>query len=430
MVAAAYAVLRAVEDGVRHPVRWLVLAGALVGLGLPDQDAAGLPGAAGVRAGLPGRRAAAGAASGSGTCWSPSASMIAAAGWWIAIVELWPAASRPYIGGSQDNSILELTLGYNGLGRLNGDETGSVGGGGGRRRRRHVGRDRHRPAVQHRDRRPDRLAAARPRWCCCSAASGSPPAARAPTGSRAALILWGGWLLVTGADLQLHGRHLPRLLHRRPRAGHRRARRHRCGTWSGSTGARGRPARSPRVAVALTTVTAFVLLGRSADFVPWLRWVVLAAGILAAAALAGLRWLPPVALAAAAARVAVLASLAGPAAYAVQTASTAHTGSIPSAGPTVAGGGFGGGPGGGPAAGGCGGPPGRSGQAPPRPAPHRPAPAGRPGGGRRRRPARAAASPAPSCGACSRRTPTTTPGSPPRSAPTTPPATSSPPRSR
>ena len=36
----------------------------------------------------------------------------------------------PYIGGSQNNSVLELTLGYNGLGRLTGDETGSVGGGG------------------------------------------------------------------------------------------------------------------------------------------------------------------------------------------------------------------------------------------------------------------------------------------------------------
>ena len=44
---------------------------------------------------------------------------------------------RPYIGGSQNNSVLELTLGYNGLGRLTGNETGSVGGGG-----RRLGRDR------------------------------------------------------------------------------------------------------------------------------------------------------------------------------------------------------------------------------------------------------------------------------------------------
>ncbi len=43
-----------------------------------------------------------------------------------------PAASRPYVGGSQTNSFLELTFGYNGLGRINGEEAGSVGGGGGR----------------------------------------------------------------------------------------------------------------------------------------------------------------------------------------------------------------------------------------------------------------------------------------------------------
>jgi 4-amino-4-deoxy-L-arabinose transferase-like glycosyltransferase len=52
--------------------------------------------------------------------------LIVSAGWWIAIVELTPASARPYIGGSQHNSILELTLGYNGLGRLNGKEVGSV----------------------------------------------------------------------------------------------------------------------------------------------------------------------------------------------------------------------------------------------------------------------------------------------------------------
>ena len=56
--------------------------------------------------------------------------MVAGAGWWVAIVQLWPADSRPYIGGSQTNPFLELTYGYNGLGRLNGEETGSVGGGG------------------------------------------------------------------------------------------------------------------------------------------------------------------------------------------------------------------------------------------------------------------------------------------------------------
>ncbi|OEV11565.1 ArnT family glycosyltransferase, partial [Streptomyces nanshensis] len=60
------------------------------------------------------------------------AAMVASCGWWIALAELWPAGSRPYIGGSQNNSFLELTLGYNGLGRITGNEVGSVGPGAGR----------------------------------------------------------------------------------------------------------------------------------------------------------------------------------------------------------------------------------------------------------------------------------------------------------
>ena len=68
---------------------------------------------------------------GSATCCSPGVAMLVSAGWWVRVVELWPADSRPYIGGSQNNSVLELTFGYNGFGRLTGDETGSVGGGAG-----------------------------------------------------------------------------------------------------------------------------------------------------------------------------------------------------------------------------------------------------------------------------------------------------------
>ena len=56
------------------------------------------------------------------------AAMVVSFGWYIAIVELVPASWRPYIGGSQTNSILELMFGYNGFGRLSGNETGSVGG--------------------------------------------------------------------------------------------------------------------------------------------------------------------------------------------------------------------------------------------------------------------------------------------------------------
>src|ERR1700722_12521588 len=55
------------------------------------------------------------------------AAVVAGAGWWVAAVMLPPAASRPYVGGSTNDSILQLALGYNGLGRLDGNETGSVG---------------------------------------------------------------------------------------------------------------------------------------------------------------------------------------------------------------------------------------------------------------------------------------------------------------
>ena len=62
--------------------------------------------------------------------------------------QLWPASSRPYIGGSQNNSFWNVLFGYNGFGRLTGSETGSVGGGGPAGGRRAVGPDRLDPPVQ------------------------------------------------------------------------------------------------------------------------------------------------------------------------------------------------------------------------------------------------------------------------------------------
>jgi 4-amino-4-deoxy-L-arabinose transferase-like glycosyltransferase len=44
--------------------------------------------------------------------------LVVASGWWVAVVELWPAGSRPYIDSSGDNSELSLIFGYNGFGRL------------------------------------------------------------------------------------------------------------------------------------------------------------------------------------------------------------------------------------------------------------------------------------------------------------------------
>ncbi len=54
---------------------------------------------------------------------SATAALAISGGWWVAVVQMWPAAARPYIGSSTDNSVLNLALGgYNGVDRI-------VGGG-------------------------------------------------------------------------------------------------------------------------------------------------------------------------------------------------------------------------------------------------------------------------------------------------------------
>ena len=127
MTLAAYTITRAVESGL---TRWVALTGALLGLGYLTkmlQAFLVLPAFALVYlwAGQPslGKR-----------LWqllAGLAALVAAAGWWVAIDLLTPAASRPYVGGSTDNNILQLTFGYNGLGRITGSESSAGGGGGG-----------------------------------------------------------------------------------------------------------------------------------------------------------------------------------------------------------------------------------------------------------------------------------------------------------
>ncbi|HEX3310838.1 MAG TPA: glycosyltransferase family 39 protein [Streptosporangiaceae bacterium] len=123
MTAAAYALARAVENG---RTRWLVFTGLLIGfafLAKMLQAFLVVPGfaAAYLWAGPPrlGKR-----------IWQTvlmGAGIVGGAGWWILAAQLTPAADRPYFGGSTTNNILQLAIGYNGLGRLTGDETGSVG---------------------------------------------------------------------------------------------------------------------------------------------------------------------------------------------------------------------------------------------------------------------------------------------------------------
>jgi 4-amino-4-deoxy-L-arabinose transferase-like glycosyltransferase len=54
--------------------------------------------------------------------------LVVSSGWWVAIVTLIPASQRPYIGGSTDNSVLNLVFGYDGISRITGS-LGSFAGG-------------------------------------------------------------------------------------------------------------------------------------------------------------------------------------------------------------------------------------------------------------------------------------------------------------
>ena len=125
LTAATYATMRGLE---RAQTKWLVLAGALVGFGFITKMLQAfliLPVIAVVYL----------LAAPTGwwrRVWQVclmGVSVLVAAGWWVAAVALTPAADRPYVGGSQDNSILNFIFGYNGFGRLTGQESGSVGGG-------------------------------------------------------------------------------------------------------------------------------------------------------------------------------------------------------------------------------------------------------------------------------------------------------------
>ncbi len=340
LVGSAGATLRAIEEtrdeSTGRPVRWAALGGALVGLAFLAkmlQAFLVLPALALVY--LLFARSSWGKRLGHLVV--AFGSMLLTGGWWIAVVELWPASSRPYIGGSQTDSVLELALGYNGLGRLNGDEAGSVGGGGGwgstglfRLFGSEVG---------------GQVAWLLPAALVLGAAAAWFAPRRPPV--LASLVLWGTWLLVTGLTFSF----MAGIFHAYYTVALAPAVAALVGTGSwvlwrhrGSLVASG----VLSFTLALTSVLGFVLLDRSEDFVPWLKWVVLVLGLVTALALAGLGQLPRT-FAVAVAATALVVGLAGPAAYAVSTAATPHTGSLPAAGPASAngpGGGRGGAPGG------------------------------------------------------------------------------------
>ncbi len=353
MTAAAYATTRAIESG---RTRWLALTGGLLGFAFLTKMLQGflvVPAfaLAYLVAGPPrlGRR-----------LWqllAGAAALVAGAGWWVAIVELTPAADRPYIGGSTTNSVLQLALGYNGLGRLDGNETGSVGfgGGAGPRFTGSAGLTRLFAADMG-----GQVSWLLPAALISLAAMAwlSWRAARTDR-RRAAALLWGGWLLITGGVFSfmagiIHPYYTVALvppISALTGIGAVLLWRERDQLWARLTLAG---------ALLATAAWGYVLLDRAPGWLPWLRGLVVATGVLAAAlvlaapALArrdGPVPLPGRAggrmLAALAVPLALITALAGPAAYSIDTAATAHTGALPTAGPAVAAfGGSGGGPGG------------------------------------------------------------------------------------
>jgi len=296
MVAACWAMTRALEDGRR---RWLILCGAFVGFGFLAKQwqvllmvpalaitylIAGPP--------RPGKRIAhLGAA---------AVAMVAAAGWWILLAEWWPADSRPYFVGSQHNST--LVRGESGITRLFQPAQGG----------------------QIAWLLPAALILLAVGIMLRGRASRTDP-------QRAALVLWGGWLVVTalvfsfmqGIFHQYHTVALAPAIAALVGAGVTLLWRHRERPWVRVVAA---------ATMATTTATAWMLLSRNLEFVPWLRWLVICGGIVVTVALL----LPaPRRIAAALAIAAGLVGAAGPLAYTVDTLATAHTGSMPSAGPRM-----------------------------------------------------------------------------------------------
>jgi 4-amino-4-deoxy-L-arabinose transferase-like glycosyltransferase len=322
---AAYALTRAIE---KAGWKWLVLVGVLIGVAFLTKMLQALlvvPGFAvayivAAPASL-GRRVR--------HLLGAGLALLLSAGWWVAIVELVPDSWRPYIGGSQTNSVWELIWGYNGLGRITGNETGSVGGGGGNWGTTGLGR-------LFTSEIGGQVA-----WLLPAAlallVAGLVAVGRAPRTDvrRAALIGWGGWLLVTGLVFSL----MAGIFHAYYTVALAPAIAALVGIGGGLLWQR-RGSLWARIVLAATlagtVLWSWVLLSRSADFLPWLKWLILVAGLVTAVGLLAIGRAGR-AVAATVLAVGLIAGVAGPAAYAVQTAGTAHTGSIPSAGPTVAG---------------------------------------------------------------------------------------------
>ena len=337
LIAGAYCTVRAIE---KASPKWLALAGVAVGFGFLTKmmqaflvlPAFGLVYLFTAPTSLGKRLLHLGGA---------LVSLIVSAGWFVALVELWPTASRPYIGGSEGDSLLELALGYNGLSRILGGDGNRGGGGGG-------GQNVGFGGSSGLGRMFGASFGTEVSWLLPAALIGLVAGLwftrRAPRTDRTrmALLLWGGWLGVTALVFSfmsgtVHPYYAVALA---PAIAALVA-------ISGRALWQGRSHLGPRAFLAAMVVAtafwSFILLARTPDWFPALRWIVVVLGVVVGTVV--VMGVPQARKLMAVVATAVVLTLGvSTAAYAVETASLPHTGSIPTSGPSGdAMGGFGGG---------------------------------------------------------------------------------------
>lgn len=229
-----------------------------------------------------------------------SGAMVVSFGWWVAAVELVPASWRPYVGGSETNSVLDLIGGSGG----NGEGAGSGG----------------EPGIT---RLFTQISGGMITWLLPAAlllAVGALVALRrAPRtdARRAAILAWTGWTVVTALTFSfMAGTYhdydavalAPAIVAGVAVAG--------AVLWSERATWLGRAVLTGSTAV--TAVWAFVLLGRATGVYESLRWPVLVVGLLAAVGLLVAHRLRR-AVASLVLALAVLGSAVGPTAYTLDT---------------------------------------------------------------------------------------------------------------
>jgi 4-amino-4-deoxy-L-arabinose transferase-like glycosyltransferase len=358
LVVAAYCTVRAIDAStVRRMSMWMALTGCAIGFAFLTkmlQAFLVVPGLAlAVLVAAP-----FGVWKRLGALLIGGATMIVSAGWYIALVSLWPADSRPYIAGSTDNSLLQLAFGYNGIERIAGNEGGGPGSGGpgphmgGGGMNLFFGGD---PGI---GRLFGPSMGVEASWLLPAALIGLVVGLwltwRAPRTDRvrAGLLLWGGWLLVTGAVFSFMAGTVHPYYNVALAPG--------VAAVVGISVAqlvKRRESLIPRLVLAVmlaaTGVWSFLLLNRTPEWWPAIRWVVLIGSILIALVLAVRAHRLGKATAAVVVAAAIF-GLGGSAAFSIYNAASVHSGPGTMSGPQKAGG-FGG-PGGPGKPGGFGGP--------------------------------------------------------------------------